>query len=210
MINYEEAQRIALAKLGPGLGLVEERTMEKPYGWYFMGQSLAYLSSRDSMDALIGSGGFIVERVDGRVFEFGSAYPLETWFANYEKGFKYDRYELSILEVHDHYVTIGLLTQLCMNFFPTEEEGGRVLYFRQVAHFGFMSCEADDEGAVPQAEQREYDHRYIGVLLDTLPCVFSNQSFWDAVPIFDKIDATGCCKYTLSETPPERRRDFVG
>jgi hypothetical protein len=45
----------------------------------------------------IGSGGFIVERENGRVFEFGSAYPLEMWIANYEKGFKYDQLLKKIL-----------------------------------------------------------------------------------------------------------------
>ncbi len=65
-----------------------------------------------------------------------TAAPDSSWIENYEKGFKYDRYELTILEVHNRYVTVGLLTQLSMEFAPT-----------------------DDNGGTPYPERREYDDR---------------------------------------------------
>ena len=75
MISFEQAKKIAIQKIGPECGLIEESTVEKPYGWYFIYQSNEWLRTRNIRDALIGSGGFIVEREDGRIYEFGSAYP---------------------------------------------------------------------------------------------------------------------------------------
>jgi hypothetical protein len=82
MITYDEARRIAAASIGPDSALVESATFEKPYGWYFYSQSRDFLASGDIEDMLIGSAGFIVERDGGRVFGFGSAYPVEKWIEN--------------------------------------------------------------------------------------------------------------------------------
>lgn len=67
MITFEQAKQIALKTIGPNCGLIEAATQEKPYGWYFMYQSKAWLRTRDIHHMLLGNGGFIVEREDGRV-----------------------------------------------------------------------------------------------------------------------------------------------
>ncbi len=176
MISFEDAKRIALAKIGPECALVESATIEKPYGWYFLGQSHAFVETGEIGKRLVGSGGFIVERSNGRVFQFGSTYPPEQWIANYERGFKYDRYDLIILAVTDLGRAIGLLDRLDMQYVVPEEDNGTVWM-------------------IP----RRYTRDQLGRIIDRLPCTFANQAFWHRVDVFDEIDASGCCKYELRE-----------
>lgn len=180
MITFEEARRIALDKIGPNCALVESATIEKPYGWYFLGQSRAFLETGDHMHMLLGSGGFIVERADGRVFEFGSAYPTERWIANYERGFKYHRYDLTVSAVSDPEAAVGLLARLDMTYVIPEPDGGTVW-------------------VIPRRYTREQLQRK----LERLPCTFAGQAFWHRVEVFDEIDASGCCTYELREHTPE-------
>ena len=176
MISFEEARQIALAKIGPDCGLVESAMIEKPYGWYFYFQSRAFLESGNMKQMLIGSCGFIVERANGRLFMFGSAYPPEKWIANYKHGFKYDRYDLTILKVADLEETLTLLQRLGMTYaLPAEE-------YRTV-------------WVIP----RFYDQNRLREMLGRLPCTFANQAFWHRVDVFGEIDASGCCKYELGE-----------
>jgi hypothetical protein len=175
-ISFEEAKRIALAKIGPDCALIETETVEKPYGWYFMGQSRAYLETGNVLMAVFGSAGFIVERSGGRVFEFGSAYPAEQWIANYERGFKYDRYDLCVVAVTSLPRTIELLDFLDMHYVVPEEEYGTVWR---------IPC--------------RYTSTQLGAALGRLPCTFTDQPFWHRVDVFDEIDASGCCKYELRE-----------
>lgn len=182
MISFEEAKRIAIAKIGPDCALVDSATLEKPYGWYFLGQSRAYLETGDIGKMLVGSGGFIVERDSGRVFVFGSAYPRERWIANYERGFKYDRYDLNVVAVSDFRMAVGLLQRLGMQYVIPEEENGTTWM-------------------VPQ----NFTQDRIREKLARLPCVFANQAFWHRVDIFDEIDASGCCRYELHEHPADSK-----
>ena len=39
MLTFEQATWIPLDEIGLGCGLIEDMTLEKPYGWYFMYQS---------------------------------------------------------------------------------------------------------------------------------------------------------------------------
>jgi hypothetical protein len=47
MIDYAQAKQIALAHIGPECALMDEAEFENPYGWYFLGQSKAYLQTGD-------------------------------------------------------------------------------------------------------------------------------------------------------------------
>ena len=116
MLSFDEAKQIALERIGPECVLLESATLEKPYGWYFGAASRAFIETADPKQMALGSGGFIVEKTDGRVFEFGSAFPLEKWIANYEKGFKNTRYDLTILAVSDLNAATGLLHELYMHY----------------------------------------------------------------------------------------------
>lgn len=176
MIEYNTARQIALARIGPEKSLIDEASFEKPYGWYFFGQSNAYLETGNVLDMIIGDGGFIVERQDGRVFAFGSAYPVETWIANYEKGFKYESYDLIIRSVRDWIRTIYLLHSLSMNYVVPE-------------------VTSDVAWKTPE----QYTIYQLGILLTRLPCVFTDQRFWHRVDVFDEMDRLRCCEYELRE-----------
>ncbi len=182
MIDYAQAKKIAIEYVGADCGIVETATLERPYGWYFCGQSKAYLQTGDEREMLFGSGGFVVEREEGRVFEFGSLYPPETWLANYEKGFKYSYYDLIIVAIADVKTTVRLLHQLSMNFVVPE-----------IAH--------GVEWKIPQS----YGKIRLYLQLRRLPCVFRNQVFWHRVNVFDELNASECCDFELREHKPERK-----
>jgi Immunity protein 35 len=174
MITFEEAKQIALDKIRPDCALIDDATMEKSYGWYFRYQSKAYIQSGDVRDMLFGSGGFIVERDDGYVFEFGSRYPLERNLAAYEAGFKYDTYDLTILSVSDILQTVRLLLSLRMKYVIPEEENGTVW-------------------KIPQG----YTEVQIRSALASLPYTFLDQKFYFQFEVFLSMDKAGCCKYQL-------------
>jgi hypothetical protein len=178
MITFEEAKQIALNKIGPDCALFEDEILEKPYGWYFCYQSKAYFTSGN--DWLIGSGGFIVEREDGRVFEFGSCFGLERDLAAYEAGFKFHSYDLTILSVSDIQQTITLLHQLDMAYVIPEYEHGVVW-------------------KIPQ----RFTKSQIRSLMRSLPHTFYAQNFYFRIEVFAEIDAAGCCQYELREHLPK-------
>jgi hypothetical protein len=176
MINFERAKEIAKERIGPECDLVEQATIEKSYGWYFNGQSKKFLATGSIDDMLVGSGGFLVERENGRVVEFGSAYPRETWLENYEKGFKYDAYDLEILEIHDFQTALEMLLKLDMQYVIPEWQ------------YGVEWC-------IP----KHYTSKDLTPMLAELPCRFSGQRFWHRVEIFDRINQTQCFTYVLTE-----------
>lgn len=125
--------------------------------------------------ALLGSGGFFVERESGKILRLGSSDLLETWLANYEKGFKYDFYDLTILNVRDRETTVQLLHKLDMRYVVPEWEYGV-------------------EWRIPKL----YTVREIRDLLKKLPFTFAGQGFWHRENIFDRLNETQCCKYVLN------------
>jgi Immunity protein 35 len=124
MIDFEEANKIAKKHISDECGLIEKYTIKKPYSWYFSVQSKKFIETGNFLDMTIGSGGFLVERESGHVLEFGSAYPPETWLENYEKGFKYNTYNLTILQVKNLSTTIEALLKLDIQYVIPELENG--------------------------------------------------------------------------------------
>jgi Immunity protein 35 len=176
VISFEDAKRIALARVREGCVLVESATIEKPFGWCFQEQTRAFLETGDTGKALFGGGNFIVDREDGHVFRIGTALPKEHWIANYERGFKYARYDLCILTVADLEATTRLLGRLNLQFVIPEEDNGTVW-------------------TVPQP----YVPEHLREMLGRLPCVFSDQALTLRAHVFGEIDASACCRYQLRE-----------
>ncbi|MCX5658474.1 MAG: YrhB domain-containing protein [Planctomycetota bacterium] len=174
MITFDDAKRIALQKIGPDCGLVDEATREKPYGWYFNFQSIEYIRTGEFKRMLVGSGGFIVDREDGSVFEFGSAYSFERNLAAYEAGFKYKAYDLTILSVRDLRQTVDLLRRLRLRFVVPEE-----------AHGNAWKIPTD------------YSAAQIKTALISLPVRFANQAFYFQFEVFLEIDRVRCFQYQL-------------
>jgi hypothetical protein len=149
--------------------------MEKPYGWYFMYQSNEWLRTRDRRHLLVGSGGFIVEREDGRTYEFGSAYGQDRNFAAYEYGLKYKIYDLIVNQVQDFERTIELLLTLNLTYVIAEFEYGR-------------------QWRIPRA----YDKILLAKKLQVLPCTFENcRGFYFKYEQFLEIDREQCFDYQL-------------
>ena len=178
MLTYEEARRIAEAHAGK-LVLMEEAIREEPFGWYFVAQSRAYVETRKLEHMLVGSGGFVVDRETGRVHEFGSAHPLERNLRAYAKGFRYSRYDLTILSVRDLDTTVRLLKDLQMTYVEPEEAYGVVW-------------------RIP----KEYRASQLRKFLHQLPYTFSGYNFFYSVEVFEEIDEADCCTYELREHQP--------
>ena len=175
MITFGQARRIILQKIGPDCGLIEESIAEKPYGWYFMYQSNQWLQTRDPRHLLVGSGGFIVEREDGHLYQFGSAYSLERNFAAYEYGLNCETYDLVINQVHNFEKTLDLLLTLDLTYVIPEFAHGR--HWR-----------------IPQY----YERKQLAEMLRTLPCTFANcHGFYFKYENFLEIDKARCCSYKL-------------
>jgi hypothetical protein len=174
MITFEEAKQIALEKIGPDCGLMVDKIIEKPYGWYFVYQNKSFLESGNRQDMLCGFCGFIVDREDGYVFEFGSAYPLERNFATYEAGFKYYSYNLTILSIINFSQTLEWLLTLNLEYTLPEEEYGDIWRIpKKFATVQLMSA------------------------LTLLPHTFFDQHFLSRVDEFLKVDSLDCCQYQL-------------
>ena len=65
--------------------LIISNALEKPWGWVFFYNSKRFLETRDDRHAIAGNGPFLIERETGRLFETGTARPLEYYIANYER-----------------------------------------------------------------------------------------------------------------------------
>lgn len=168
MITFSEAKQIALEKIGSDFILNENEIIEKPYGWYFS------CRSKSNDEIVFGSNGFIVDREDGHVFQFGSAYSLERDIAAYEAGFRFDLYDLIILSVSNTQKTVQLLLDLDMHYVLDEEENGTVW-------------------KIP----KKYEREQIQSALQSLPCTFPNQKFYFMFEKFLEIDKENCCTYQL-------------
>ena len=92
MLNFEQAQSIAIASVaeiarsaGTELQLLEDQTIERPFGWVFFYNSQQFLETQDLKYALAGNGPLIVDKRDARVLQLGTAYPVDEYIEHYEK-----------------------------------------------------------------------------------------------------------------------------
>ncbi len=174
MITYQEAEKIALDKIGKNCALLSKQIIEKPYGWYFNFQSKKHLETGNFSEMLIGSGGFIVERENGQVVEFGSAYSIEKNFEIYEKGFLGSNYDLIILQVKDINQAVRILHKLRMTVVKPE-------------------AAYNVEWKNPQT----YNEKQLKIALSDLPFTFENQNFYYKFEFFKQIDDCACLEYEL-------------
>lgn len=93
MYDRKWAQTLALKHIGASgycnaddeIVLIEDATIEKPYGWVFFYSSKRWLETNDISYALAGNGPFLVERATGSIIEFCSAYPVEASLRGYAR-----------------------------------------------------------------------------------------------------------------------------
>lgn len=172
-INFDQAQNIALDKIGSDCAIIAEYIIEKPYGWYFNFQSRKYIETGDFREMLVGSGGFIVEKETGNVVKFGSAYPLEKNFEIYEKGL-IGKTEFIIKEVRGINLAVRLLLKLRMSYIEPEFAYGV-------------------EWKIP----KEFNEKQIKAALSNLPYTYRNQKFYFRSDVFEQIDNSNCLVYEL-------------
>lgn len=94
MINVLEAKKIAgdylRCRLGPKYGdnvvILENETVEKPYGWIFFYQHRNWIETRRVRDGFIGNGPILVDKRASKFVKFGSSGSVDYWCGLYESG----------------------------------------------------------------------------------------------------------------------------
>ena len=91
MITLEEARSLVEAEItdgdrpGPdGAIVLDEATLERPWGWVFFYESRRFYETGDDSYCLLGNAPLIVERRSGRVLTTGTAQSIEFYLENYE------------------------------------------------------------------------------------------------------------------------------
>lgn len=173
MISFEKAEQIALSNLNWDCDILPDSIIEKSYGWYFCFQSKKYIETGNPLDMLVRSGGFIVEKENGKVVKFGSAYSLEKNFGIYEKGL-IGKKDLMITKIKDLNCAVRLLHKLRMTFVEPEFEHGV-------------------EWKIP----KEYNEKQLKIALSNLPHIFKNQDFYFRSDAFEEMSKSDCLVYEL-------------
>lgn len=68
-----------------GLALVDEMTLEKPYGWVFFYNSRRFLETRDMLHGIAGNGPVVVVASTGEVVTLGSSRAPAEEVAEFER-----------------------------------------------------------------------------------------------------------------------------
>lgn len=195
MIDKEIARGIALSeinKLNPhqvepiDLVLVDQHTIEKEYGWVFFYQSRQYVETGDFDYILGGNSPFLVQREDGQVFYFGTAYPVEWFMAGYEAGFRLRTGKLTILRVIDIDMTLSCLHRLRLSHIIPE-----------------LACGV--EWRIPQM----FSTKQIKLALWDLPVVFEDVGIAMNYETFLEMNAVGCCDYRIEPPDVEGREPEI-
>ena len=65
--------------------LVDEATIERPWGWVFFHSSKKWIETQDIHYAMAGNAPILVERASGRLLTLGTAKPVERYIEAYER-----------------------------------------------------------------------------------------------------------------------------
>jgi hypothetical protein len=88
MWTYDKALSVIRAYVAGAtddMGVVlEDGTLDRPYGWVFFYQSRAYVETRDPMQGFAGNAPIIFNRVSGEYRVTGTARPIEDYLREYE------------------------------------------------------------------------------------------------------------------------------
>jgi len=88
MLTFDESRRlaecwVAITSRGSAV-ILDDATLERPYGWIFFYQSRTYVETGNFSDILAGNAPLIVDRFDGELRVTGTARPVEEYLAAYE------------------------------------------------------------------------------------------------------------------------------
>jgi len=92
MMTKEQAKNAVNVELrtkcqipGDSFVIVENLTIEKPFGWVFFYDSKRYLETRNINDAIAGNGPVFVNKQDGAIEFCGSYKSVQEFIAEYER-----------------------------------------------------------------------------------------------------------------------------
>jgi hypothetical protein len=86
-LTKAEARQLALNYIQSGsreVVLLDDKTMEKSFGWVFFFNSKRYVETGDDRYALYGNGPIVVTKADGQVHQIGTAFPLDHYLRRFE------------------------------------------------------------------------------------------------------------------------------
>ena len=89
MITRKQAEDIVMAELarrgaGEDVVIVDEDTVERPFGWLFVYNTRQFLETRRIADSLVGNDPWIVDRRDGSLHEGRTSQTIEQIIEAYE------------------------------------------------------------------------------------------------------------------------------
>jgi hypothetical protein len=90
MWHHDMARRVVekyVDVVTEGTGVIlDDATLDKPYGWVFFYQSRAYIETGDESQVLLGNAPVIFNRIRGEYSVTGTAHPIEHYLSDYEAG----------------------------------------------------------------------------------------------------------------------------
>lgn len=81
----ESRLRLLERSMRQPLAILDDKTIERPWGWVFFWDSLAYRDARDPARRAAGNAPFLINRLTGESAPTGSAYPASTYIRRYER-----------------------------------------------------------------------------------------------------------------------------
>ena len=94
MITKEQAKNLVKKKIddlhielpnGDEIIILEQETIEKPWGWVFFYTSRKWFENSDDIYAIAGNAPILVEKATRTLFETGTAYPIEHYISQFEQ-----------------------------------------------------------------------------------------------------------------------------
>lgn len=174
-LTKAEALELLRRKIPSDCDVMDDATIERPYGWLFFYQTKRFIETRDWQDGLIGSGGILVEKHGGRCVEFGSGHRAEVNLKIYEAGYlDHDNFDLVISAVSNLEEAIDLLLRLDIVFVKPEVAYGET--WRIATRYS-------------PAQLRER--------LSKLPCRFNLGRLYRYYRALERMKNSRCLKYEL-------------
>lgn len=127
MITLDDAIAIAIAKDGSDLVVDPKCILEKPYGWVIFPNTKEFIETGGFGSQMIGSGGVLVLKDNGKAIQFGSAFSVEENLEIYESGYlDHDNWDIVVTKIVDERNAVSQILALHATYVIPEEESGIV------------------------------------------------------------------------------------
>jgi hypothetical protein len=117
MIDADQARVLASASSAMRPGMTLDAVRELRDGWHFPLVSTGMMG---------GCSGIIVHKQTGKLFHLGSTFPAARDIALYDLGYRFDSYDIVVLDVHDRPAALAALGKLNLSVFEPKIVGGMV------------------------------------------------------------------------------------